>query len=116
MISHVVLLKPKAGLDSGQRRALADAFGRATREIPTVRGVRIGARVKVGSGYESAMPDAADFMAIIDFDDVEGLKAYLHHPVHQELGARFWESLASAFVYDFDVAGLEMLDRLVESP
>jgi Stress responsive A/B Barrel Domain len=109
MVLHVVLMKPRADLPAADRRAFAAAFDRAIREIPAVRGVRIGRRVKHGAGYEAIAPDSADYLAIIDFDDVAGLQAYLMHPAHAELGARFGDSLSSAMVYDFETASLEDL-------
>ena len=112
MIAHVVMMKPRADLTAAERQALVAAFGRAIREIASVRNVRIGTRVRHGAGYEARMPDAADYIAMIDFDDLEGLQTYLRHPAHEELGARFHESLSSALVYDFEVGGMEVLEKL----
>ena len=112
MISHVVLMKPKPDLAREDRRALVAAFERAVKDIPSVRAVRVGRRVRHGAGYEESALDAGDFFAMIDFDDLAGLQAYLRHPAHQELGALFGQSLSSALVYDFEAGGLELLDRL----
>ena len=109
MISHVVLMKPRPGLPPEDRRAFVGAFERAVREIPSVRAVRAGRRVRHGAGYEALSPDAADYFAIVDFDDLAGLQAYLAHPTHQEVGARFGTALSSALVYDFEVGRLEDL-------
>jgi hypothetical protein len=73
------------------------------------RQVRVGRRVLHGAGYEASVPDAADYVAMIDFDDLAGLQTYLHHPAHQQLGARFGESLSAAMVYDFEVGGMDAL-------
>ena len=102
MVSHIVLMKPRADLSVDGRAAFVDAFERAIREIPTVRTVRIGRRVTHGAGYEQTSPDAADYLAVIDFDDLAGLQTYLRHPAHDELGARFGQSLSAATVYDFE--------------
>src|SRR5262245_44602514 len=109
MITHVVLFCPKPDLSGPDRQALVHSFEHAIRTIPDVRAVRIGRRVKLGAGYETGAPDSADFLIAIDFDDVTGLQAYLRHPAHQELGARFNQSLRSALVYDFEVGGIERL-------
>jgi Stress responsive A/B Barrel Domain len=110
MILHVVLFKPRPDLAPADRAALASAFERATREIPSVRGVRVGRRVRHGAAYEDIAPDAADFFVAIEFDDLAGLQAYFRHPAHEELGLRFGQSLASALVYDFEEKTLrEML-------
>jgi hypothetical protein len=107
MTSHIVLMKPRADLTSAERQAFAAAFERAVREIPSVRHVRLGRRILHGAGYEARMPDAADYAAIIDFDDLEGLQTYLRHPAHEQLGALFYESLSSGLAYDFELGGLE---------
>jgi len=112
MIAHVVLMNPRADLSPSDRQAFLAAFNRALREIPSVRGVRVGRRVRIGANYESLSPDAGDYIAVIDFDDMAGLQAYLQHPAHQELGARFYQALRSAIVCDYDVGGVEMLETM----
>ena len=109
MVTHVVLMKPRPDLSFSDRHAFVAAFEYALRAIPTIRNVRIGRRVTHGAGYEQTAPDAADFLAAIDFDDLEGLQTYLSHPAHDELGARFGRSLSAALVYDFEVGGVEAL-------
>src|SRR5438067_13765563 len=104
MVSHVVVMKPRPDLSPSARQALIDAFDRAIREIPTVRGARIGRRVRHGAGYEASAADG-DYLAVIDFDDLAGLQAYLRHPVHVPLAERFGDSLSSASVYDFEMGG-----------
>ena len=111
MFSHIILMKPRADLSPAERAALIDAFERAVRDIPTVRAVRVGRRVVHGAGYEQLARDAADYLAVVDFDDLAGLQAYLRHPAHEALGARFNQSLQSALVYDFEVGGTEELRR-----
>ena len=112
MIAHVVVFRPKPDLSADDRRSLVAAFERAIREIPAVRGVRVGRRVTCGAGYEQRMPETVDYLIVIDFDDLEALQTYLHHPAHEELGARFNQSLSSALMYDFEVGGLEMVPAL----
>jgi hypothetical protein len=112
MISHVVLMSPRNDLPDADRRAFVESFKRAVAEIPSVRGVRVGRRVLIGAGYEKSAT-AADYLAIIDFDDVEGLESYLRHPAHSELGSRFATSLAATAVYDFETGGIEMTDELL---
>jgi hypothetical protein len=101
MISHLVLMKPRTDLSDADRQAFIDAFDRALREIPTIRGVRVGRRVMHGAGYETSAPEM-DYVAVLDFDDLAGLQTYLRHPAHVELGARFGQSLSGAVVYDFE--------------
>ena len=109
MIAHVVLLRPKPDLSADDRCSLIAAFERAIREIPSVRNVRLGRRVTHGAGYEQRMAETADYLIVIDFDDLDALQTYLRHPAHEELGARFNQSLSSAWIYDFEVGGPEMV-------
>jgi hypothetical protein len=113
MVWHVVLMKPRADLALTEKRELIDAFDRAVREIATVREVRVGRRVTHGAAYEKSSPDAADFIVVIGFDDLAGLRAYLGHSAHEQLAARFYRSLDSALVYDFEAGGLEQLHDVV---
>src|SRR5712671_1139722 len=106
VISHVVLFQPKPDLAQPERDALVAAFERAVREVPDVRGVRVGRRVTHGAGYETAAPNLADILVVIDFDDLSGLQAYLRHPAHAELGARFNQAFSSGLVCDFEVGEL----------
>ena len=101
MISHVVLFRPKPDLSNADREGLVAAFERAVRDIPTVRGVRAGRRVTHGAGYEQQAPDIVDFLIVLDFDDLDGLQAYLQHPAHIELGERFNQAFSAGLVYDF---------------
>ena len=68
-----------------------------------MRSVRVGRRVRHGAGYEQTSPDLADVFIAIDFDDIAGLQAYLRHPAHDDLGARFNQAMESGVVYDFEV-------------
>jgi hypothetical protein len=104
-------MKPRPDLRPDEKQAFVDAFKRAVREIPAIRGVRLGRRITHGAGYETAAPDGADFLAILDFDDVHALQTYLLHPAHDELGRRFGQALASATVYDFELADLDALAK-----
>jgi hypothetical protein len=109
MVSHVVLLKPRPDLPAEGRDRLIAAFEEAIAAIPSVRGVRVGRRIVHGAAYEAGMPDAADYMVLLDFDDAEGLAMYLQHPAHAELGARFGDSLAAALVFDYESVDLDSL-------
>ena len=111
MLWHLVLMKRQPDLAPADRAAFIDAFNRAVREIPTVRNVRVGRRVTHGAGYEQGMPDAADYIAVIEFDDIAGVQTYLRHPAHAELGARLGQSFSSAWVYDFEAGGTEEIKR-----
>jgi hypothetical protein len=115
VISHVVLIKPRPDLTSEESRAFVAAFERAILEIPTVRGVRIGRRVRHGAAYESLGPDMADYIAVVDFETLDGLQAYLAHPAHVPLGELFYSSLDGGMVYDFEIGNFELLWKVVQA-
>ena len=114
VITHVVLLRPRADLPATERAGLAEALRVAIETIPSIRRARIGRRVRFGRGYEELMRTDYEFVALLDFDDLDGLKAYLDHPAHEALAARFFQVLDDALMYDYDVEeGVKGLDRLV---
>jgi len=105
MIVHVVLYSPRSDLSAADRAAVLDSLIKAAREIPSIQRLRIGKRVKHSlPGYEQAMRDDYEYAVLIEFDDVDGLKAYLQHPAHAAAGHHFTVSAAKALAYDYDVA------------
>jgi hypothetical protein len=114
MIVHAVLFRPKAGLTDADRRDLGNAFSTALREIPSIRRARIGRRTVLGRSYEQLMRDNYTHAAFLEFDDVAGLRAYLDHSAHQDLGTRFLACFDQALIYDFDTSGEDQaLDALL---
>jgi len=103
MIIHVVLFHLKPSLEDDAREALAAALSRVTREIPSIRRARIGSRVTIGRAYEQLMTMDYSFAALLEFDDRDGLKAYLDHGAHEQLAQRFYASIDHALTYDFEV-------------
>jgi len=106
MIWHVVLMTPRPDLTPGDRQALISALDRAIREIPSVRELRLGRRLRHGPAYQHDAPDSPDLFVSIGFDDAVGLQAYLQHQAHDELARRFNQSLKGAWVFDFESATL----------
>ncbi len=109
MVSHVVLMTPRPDLSAGDRRAFVDTLRQAFENIPAIRGVRLGRRVRFGASYEALATDSGEYVAVIDFDDLAGLRSYLEHPAHEALGRQFYVTLSSALVYDYEVGGIERL-------
>jgi len=106
MLLHVVLFRPKLGISETDRTAMFAALNEAAREIPTVRRFRIGSRVTHGAAYETVMTEDFPFAAIIEFDDLAGLQAYLRHPKHEALGRLFYQLQAAALAYDYEAQAL----------
>ena len=104
MIAHVILFQPRPDLSESERRAVIDSLEAAVSGIPAVRGIHIGRRVTHGlPGYEQAMRDRYDYAAILQFDDIEGLKAYLVHPLHAALAQHFTTAASAALAYDYEL-------------
>src|SRR5688572_23925462 len=104
MIAHVVLFRPRRDLAPDARAALTEAFGAAIRQIPSIRRVRVGRRVIHGRPYEALMHVDYEYAAILEFEDLAGLQAYLAHPAHDQLASRFFSASADALMYDFELA------------
>ena len=113
MVTHVVLIRPRAGLSAEEREGLANAFRTAIQAIPSIRRARVGRRVTHGRPYEQLMHVDYEYAALLDFDDVAGLKAYLDHPAHEALATRFFQVADQSLIYDFELeegeAGLTKL-------
>jgi len=43
-----------------------------------------------------------EYAAMLDFDDLVGLQAYLEHPAHEALATRFFRVLDESLIYDFE--------------
>jgi hypothetical protein len=105
VIAHIVLFEPRPDLTETDRRHLLDGLRAAAREIPAVRRLRFGPRVWHGlPGYEQMMRDAYSFAAVIEFETLEDLRAYLAHPAHARIGRHFMESSVRALAYDYTLA------------
>ena len=102
MLLHIVLFRPKPGISESDRSAMFAALHAAAKEIPTVRRFHVGARLMHGAAYEKLMPEDYPFAAVIEFDDLAGLQAYLQHPKHRELGELFYRLQDVALAYDYD--------------
>ena len=103
MIAHLVLFRPRPNLPDADRRGLAEALTRALRDIPSIRRARVGRRITHGRPYEALMRVDYSYAALLEFDDVAGLKAYLEHPAHDALGAQFFACFEDALMYDFEL-------------
>jgi hypothetical protein len=104
MIAHVILFSPRPDLSEASRRELMEAIVAGSSDIPSIKQFRVGRRVKHGlPGYEQMMRDDYEFAAILEFDDVAGLKAYLAHPSHAAMGRHFSSSASRALAYDYEL-------------
>jgi hypothetical protein len=114
VIAHVVLFTPRVDLTARERGDLVRAFSAALENIPSLRRSRVGRRVTHGRPYEQLMREHYEYAAVLEFDDLEGLEAYLEHPAHQELGELFLSAFSAALIYDFELHDAEGLAELRE--
>jgi Stress responsive A/B Barrel Domain len=85
------------------RRALLDAWAAALNNIPVIRRARVGRRVRIGRSYESLTRLDFPYAAILEFDNVEALRAYLDHPAHEAMATRLFAAIADTHIYDFEI-------------
>ena len=105
MIAHIVLLQPRPDLTEAQRSAALETLQRAASEVPEIRSLRVGRRVKHGlPGYEQGMRQDYEFALIIEVDDLPALTRYLTAPAHRVLGDLFSTATAAALAYDYDMS------------
>jgi stress responsive alpha/beta barrel protein len=106
MVLHVVLFRPKPDIADSDRQVMFDALSAAARDIPSVKRFQVGHRVTHGRPYERLMKEDFSYAAVVQFDDLAGLKAYLEHSAHETLGAKFMELLDVGLIYDYEVESL----------
>jgi hypothetical protein len=63
VIVHAVLFRPRSDVSAADTRALADALLTVVREVPGLRRIRVGPRVRIGRPYESLMRTDYTFAA-----------------------------------------------------
>jgi hypothetical protein len=105
LIAHVVLFRLRPEVSIADRRALIDAWARALSDIPVIRRARVGRRVRIGRSYESLTRIDLPFAAVLEFDNVDALRAYLDHPAHEAIAARLFAAVADTLIYDFEITG-----------
>jgi hypothetical protein len=107
MIVHTVLFEPGASIGHETKAAILEGLTRAIGRCPTVRGCRIGRRIRHGlAGYEQQMHVDYQYLLLLEFDDIDGLRAYLEHPAHKAIGGFFTNAAAASLAYDYDVVEL----------
>ena len=103
MIAHVVLFEPKATITEADRDAFLDTMKIAFREIPSVDRSLVAKRQLIGAGYEAKVGDQTySYVSVVEFKNVESLRSYLEHPLHQRLGQLFWQNCDRTLIIDAD--------------
>jgi hypothetical protein len=101
------LIQPKSAIESTALDAAVADLKAASIEIPSIRRLRVGQRVRHGlPGYEQSMTTDFAYVALIEFDDREGLHEYLQHPSHGALSRHFAALGERTLAYDYEIAEL----------
>jgi hypothetical protein len=114
MIAHVVLFRPKADLRDDERRAFVTGLEHALVKIPLIKRARVGRRLTIGRLYDEQNTHDFPFVAILEFDTEDDLRAYLEHPAHQMLGAQFYLTADAALVFDYELLEGPQVRELLE--
>ena len=103
MIAHVVLFEPKSATTVADRDAFIEVMQAAVQGIETVRRSFIGLRQQVGVSYEAKVGDPIyTYASVVEFDDLDGLRYYLNHPLHIKVGQLFWQHCERTMIVDVD--------------
>lgn len=94
-LQHVVLVDLADDADIPAMRAASDAM---LPRIPTVRGYVCGTPVDIGRANVSRDYDLG---IIVQFDSIEDYKAYLEHPIHQDLVREWRPKWRKSYIVDF---------------
>ena len=103
MIAHIVLFRLRPDVSLDDRRAVLDAWATALKGIPVIRRARVGRRVRIGRSYESLTRLDFPYAAVIEFDNMEALRAYLDHPAHEAMATRLFAAIEDTLIYDFEI-------------
>jgi hypothetical protein len=101
VLLHIVLFRPRSNVTAADRDAMFLALGTASTAIPSVRRFEVGRRVTHGAAYERLMSEDFPYAAVVEFEDLDGLTAYLNHPEHEQLGELFSALCDRALAYDY---------------
>ena len=112
MTTHVVLFTPRPDLSDAQRSELAATLASSLDEIPSVRRYQVGRRIRLGTAYDREAALDFAFLVVIDFDDQNGLVAYLRHPRHEALGQLFYSTSQLAAAADFETVSGDIASTL----
>lgn len=78
MLTHVVLIKLRDGVDPGAVDALLDGLGRLPEQIPEIQSYTVGRDMGLVDGNY-------DLAVMARFTAPEALQTYLEHPAHRDL-------------------------------
>lgn len=103
MIAHIVLFEPKASTTAADRDAFLETLRTAIEGIPSVGRSFVGKSVKLGVRYEEVLGYSTySYASVSEFEDTDGLKEYLNHPLHERVSQLFWQHCERTLICDVD--------------
>lgn len=102
MIVHIVLFN----LREEDPASVAEVMGRlrTLEALPMVRSFAVGECVELEEVSPALRSREYRYGAVFTFETEEGVRAYLRHPVHQEVAAELRAHFSEARVIDLKVA------------
>jgi Stress responsive A/B Barrel Domain len=96
---HAVILYMKSDAPAGEMEAAIKDAHELLSQIPSVREIRCGPR----SEKDTPRFASKDYQLglLVLFDDADGLKTYLDHPLHAKFVERHEKNFDKVVVYDF---------------
>ena len=111
MIVHLVLLRLRVAVKSQELQSFAQSLTAICRALPAVQTAWVGARSDIDPGYSRSFGESTyDYAAILHFADRDGLLEYLRHPLHSEVGRRFWDLSETTVVFEGELFDLKRDD------
>ncbi len=103
MLLHIVLYEPKPGMDETEVSTFKSVLRQACLDIPSIKQVRTGKTIDLGIGYEDrSSGQSFGYVAIFEFESIEGLKSYMAHPAHVALAEQFWKYCERTMILDVE--------------
>ena len=97
-------VQAEAAVGPAERAAIVEHLRRAVAQCPTVRAVpRRQARAARPARLRAADGRGLSVRAGLEFDDVEGLEAYLQSPAHAGIGGLFTSAASASLAYDYEL-------------
>jgi hypothetical protein len=104
MILHIVLFQAKPSATVEDSAELTAALEATSRQVTSIRSVRVGRATDLGFGYSNWPKDQnSGYVAVFEFDDRNGLQSYLSHPTHTRLSDLFKNTSDQSVVFDAEV-------------
>ncbi|HEX6540411.1 MAG TPA: Dabb family protein [Ktedonobacterales bacterium] len=95
MVRHVVMFKLNSQVTEEERNHWMESVRHLANEIPDVRNLTLGSDVL-------RLPRSYDVALVVDFDSLEGLLTYEHHPAHVAVAAVSRALASHAASVDFE--------------